>query len=233
MNPPRRRAAGYPILFYRENGTSSFCAFISTASGGVFSRKNKNMEEIEVKFLNINPKLTEKKLEGIGARKLFEKLYKRKVFDYPDLRLNEVGAWLRLRDEGDKINLTFKKRLGIKTDDGKTSDDSMEEIEVEVSNFEKTAEILNKIGLKEKFYEENRRIRYQLDDIEFDIDFWPGLEPYLEIEAPSWKKIDKAIKMLNLNPEDKKIFSTYQIYQLKGIDENDYREITFERMVKK
>jgi len=147
--------------------------------------------------------------------------------------LNEVGAWLRLRDEGDKINLTFKKRLGIKTDDGKTSDDSMEEIEVEVSNFEKTAEILNKIGLKEKFYEENRRIRYQLDDIEFDIDFWPGLEPYLEIEAPSWKKIDKAIKMLNLNPEDKKIFSTYQIYQLKGIDENDYREITFERMVKK
>jgi adenylate cyclase class 2 len=107
------------------------------------------------------------------------------------------------------------------------------ETEVKVSDFEKTAELLTKIGLKEKFYEENRRIRYQLSDTEFDIDFWPLLEPYLEIEAPSWEKIDEAIKLLKLNPEDKKIFSTYQVYQLKGIDENDYQELTFNRTIKK
>jgi len=191
------------------------------------------MEEIEVKFLNIDPKLIEKKLKEIGAKKVFEKFYKRKVFDYPDLRFDKIGAWIRLRDEGNKIMLTFKQRIGVKTHDGKTSDESMEETEIEVSDFEKTAEFLTKIGLKEKFYEENKRIRYQLGDIEFDIDFWPQLEPYLEIEAPSWEKIDKAIKLLNLDPKDKKIFSTYQIYQLKGINENDYQEITFERMVKK
>jgi len=129
------------------------------------------MEEIEVKFLNIDPKETEKKLKEAGAEKVFDKVYRRKVFDYPDLRLNDRGAYLRLRDEGDKITLTLKQRLGVKSHDGKTNDEGMEEIEIKVSDFEKTAELLTKMGLKEKFYEENRRIRHQLDDIEFDIDF--------------------------------------------------------------
>ena len=191
------------------------------------------MEEIEVKFLNINPDLIEKKLREIGAKKIFDKIYRRKVFDYPDLRLNNKGAWVRLRDGKDKITLTFKQRIGIKTHNGTVNDKSMEEIEVEVDDFNKTEEILSSIGLKEKFYEENRRIRYLLDDIEFDIDFWPQLEPYLEIEAVSWKEIDRAIKLLGLKEKDKKIFSTYQVYQLKGIDENNYKEITFEKMIKK
>jgi len=160
-------------------------------------------------------------------------MYRRRVFDYPDLRLDKSGAWVRLRDEGDKITLVFKQRVGIKGHNGKTNDETMEEIEVTVSDFEKTAAILRQIGLTEKFYEENRRIRYVLDEIEFDIDFWPQLEPYLEIEASSWNKIEKAINLLGLNPTDKKIFSTHQIYQLNGINENDYQEITFEKMVKK
>ena len=191
------------------------------------------MEEREVKFLNIDPGAIEKKLKNIGAKRIFDKVYRRRVFDHPDLRFNEKGAFLRLRDEGDKITMTFKQRLGVKTHDGKTNDEGMEEIEVTVSDFEKTAELLMKIGLKEKFYEENRRIRYQLNDIEFDIDFWPLLEPYLEIEAVSWEKIDKAVKLFELDPKDKKIFSTYQVYQLKGIDENDYQELTLKRAIKK
>lgn len=191
------------------------------------------MEEIEVKFLNIDPVPMEKKLIAIGAERIFEKLYRRKVFDYPDLRLHKKGAWIRLRDEGEKITLAYKERIGMKTFDGKTNDDSMEEIEINVSDFNKTAELLDKIGFIEKFYQENKRIRYQFDDIEFDIDFWPQLDPFLEIEAPSWEKIDEAIKMLELNPEDKRIFSTSQIYKLKGIEDIDYKEITFNGLIKK
>ena len=190
------------------------------------------MEEIEVKFLDINPKKIEKKLKNIGAQKVFDDLYRRKVFDYPDLRLDKAGSWIRLRDEGDKVTLAFKQRIGIGADE-KTHDKSMEEIEVEVSDFDKTAEILLKAGFIQKHYVENRRIRYQLDDIEFDIDFYPLIEPYLEIEVPSWEKINEVISLLGFNPEDKKIFSTYQIYELKGINFNDYKEVTFKRIVKK
>lgn len=191
------------------------------------------MEEIEVKFLNIDLVLMEDKIRTIGAQKVFEKLYKRRTFDYPDLRLHKKGAWIRLRDEGEKITLTYKERIGVKTFDGKTNDESMEEVEIIVSDFVKTAELLNRMGFVEKFYEENRRIRYQLGDIEFDIDLWPQLNPYLEIEAPSWEKIDEGIRLLGLNPEDKKIFSTNQVYKLNGIDELDYKEITFEGMIKR
>ena len=191
------------------------------------------MEEIEVKFLNVDPASIENKLMAIGAERMFEKLYRRRIFDYPDLRLHKKGAWIRLRDEGEKITLTYKERIGMKTFDGKTNDDSMEEIEVNVNNFDKTAELLNKAGFIEKFYQENKRIRYQLNDIEFDIDFWPQLDPYLEIEAPSWERIDEAIKLLELNPEDKRIFSTTQIYKLKGIEDIDYKEITFNGLIKR
>ena len=190
------------------------------------------MEEIEVKFLNIDPDLIENRLKEIGAKKVFERFYKRKAFDYPDLRLDKAGAWIRLRDEGDKITLAFKQRIGMAAD-AKSNDKGMEEIEVEVDDFEKTANLLLKAGFIEKHYAENKRIRYQLDDIEFDIDFFPQIEPYLEIEAPSWERINEAISLLKLNPEDKRIFSTYQIYELKGMNFNDYKEITFKKMIKK
>jgi len=191
------------------------------------------MEEVEVKFLDIDQKTIEKKLKKIGAKKIFDKLYKRRVFDYPDLRLHKQGAWIRIRDEGDRVTLTFKKRVGVKSHDGKINDKTMEEIEVGVNDFRATTKFLKSIGLKEKFYEENRRIRYKLGEIEFDLDFWPKLKPYLEIEAPSWKETNKAINLLGLNPKDKKIFSTYQIYKLAGIDEEDYKKITLKGLIKK
>ena len=190
-------------------------------------------EEIEVKFLNVDPKALEKRLKKIGAKKVFDRLYRRRVFDFPDLRLNQQGAWLRIRDEGDQIVLAFKRRLGIKDHSGRTNDRSMEEIEVRVGDFEKTREILLRLGLIEKFYQENRKVRYQFGKIEFDIDFHPRLKPYLEIEAPSWKEIDRAIKLLGYDPQDKKIFSTQQIYNLIGIDENDWQEMGFKRFVRK
>lgn len=189
------------------------------------------MEEIEVKFLDIDPENLIKKLEKLGAKKIFERLYKRRVFDYPDWRLDKDHSWLRLRDEGDQITLSFKKRL----EPGKngSNDKGMLEREILVNNFEETANILLSIGMIEKHYVENKRIRYILDDIEFDIDFYPQLEPYLEIEAPSWEKINKAIELLELDPEDQKIFSTNQVYSLKNISVKDYQKITFEEMVLK
>jgi len=191
------------------------------------------MGEIEVKFLNINSAVVQKKLEKIGAKRVGEYFYRRRVFDYPDWRLDKQGAWLRLRDEEDKITLSFKQRLGIKSHDGTTEDSGMEEVEIEVNDFEKTVILLNKLGFIEKHYAENKRIRWIKDGIEFDIDTFPELEPYLEIEAPSWKKIDEAIEWLELNPSEKKIFSTNQIYALKGILIADYTRLAFDGLVKR
>ena len=189
------------------------------------------MEEVEVKFLDIDPDSLIKKLEELGAQRIFERLYKRRVFDYPDWRLDKKYSWLRLRDEGDQITLAFKKR--VKPGQKGENDQSMQENEVIVSDFEKTTDILLNIGLTEKSYQENKRIRYILNDIELDIDFWPQIPPYLEIEAESWEKIEEAIKFLELNSEDKKIFSTTQVYENYKIDLNDYQKVTFQEMILK
>ncbi len=189
------------------------------------------MEEIEVKFLDINTESLIKKLEKLGAKRIFERLYRRRVFDYPDLRLDDNYSWVRLRDEGDQITLAFKQR--IKPGEKGENDQTMHESEIIVSDFEETTNILINIGLIEKSYQENKRIRYVLDDIEFDIDFWPQVPPYLEIEAESWEKVEEAIKLLELNSEDKKIYSTYQVYDVYNIKMKDYKRITFEEMILK
>lgn len=191
------------------------------------------MEEIEVKFLQVNKEELEEKLKALGAQKAGDYFYRRRVFDYPDYRLNSAGAWLRLRDEGDKVTMSFKQRLGMTSHDGSSNDGGMQEIEVVVSDFDKTAELILALGFIEKFYQENKRTRWVKDGVEFDIDTWPELEPYLEIEAPSWKKVDEAIAMLGFNPEEKKVFSTHQIYKLQGINELDYQRIAFDGLVKK
>mgnify|MGYP000956228617 CR=1 FL=1 len=191
------------------------------------------MEEIEVKFLNINPTSLQAKLKKIGAKKVGHYFYRRQMFDYADWRLDKKSAWVRLRDEGDKITLAYKQRLGVKSHSGKHNDGGMQEIEIEVSDFDKTSAILLSTGLVKKYYQENKRIRWKKGNVEFDIDFWPRLNPYLEIEAPSWKAIDKAIVLLGLNPDDKKIFTANQVYKLNGINELDYEEITFKRFVKR
>lgn len=191
-------------------------------------------QEYEVKFLDIDLKDIEEKLIDIGAKKVGDYFYKRITFDFPGFPLHNNGsAWLRLRDEGDKVSLTWKKRLGVKTHDGKVNDEGMEEIEVIVSDFNKTASILRSIGMIDKFYQENKRTRWSKNNVKFDIDTWPLLNPYLEIEADSWTLVDEAIKELKLNPNDKKIFSTNQVYKLNGIDEIDYVKIAFDEMVRR
>ncbi|MFH1508928.1 MAG: class IV adenylate cyclase [bacterium] len=190
-------------------------------------------EECEVKFLNVNIEELETKLKKLGAKKVGEFHYKRRVYDYPDRRLDKKGAWIRLRTDDKKTTLCYKERIGIKSHDGKTNDKTFHEVEFEVSDFEKAKEFMDNLGFKEKFYEENTRIRYMLNDIEFDIDTWPLLKPYLEIEAPTWDQVNEGIKLLELDPKDKKIFSTYQVYQLEGIDEFDFSVLTFAKQIKK
>ncbi len=189
------------------------------------------MEEIEVKFLNIDAAAMADKLESLGAKKLFDRIYRVITFDYPDLRLNEQAAWVRLRDEGEQVTLAFKQRLG--TGKSGENDKGMLEHETVVSNFDQTAEIMRKIGLTEKFNEEKRRIRYVHNGIEYDIDEMPLLKPYLEIEASSWEEIDAAIKLLELDDKDKKICSAFQIYEQAGINMLDYKILTFKKQIKR
>lgn len=191
-------------------------------------------EEIEVKYLNIDKEKIEEKLKEIRAVKVGDIFLRHVSFDYPDYRLDKDNSWIRLRDEGDKVVLAFKKRLGVTSQDGSTNDEGMEEIEVVVDSYVETKLFLKKIGLMEKHGEaQKRRSKWKKGDIDFDIDTIALVPTYLEIEAESWEDIEKVTVELGLNPDERKICSANQLYKIYGINTDEYWVINFDEIVKK
>ncbi len=188
------------------------------------------MEEIEVKFLDIDVGAIKRKLENLGAEFIGEFLYKSKSYDYANKSLKAKDAWVRLRDEGDKITLTYKQRL--KSEDA-LKDSGMREIEVNVNDFTTADNILKEIGLVEKFYEEKKRARYVLDGVECDIDQWPLIPPYIELEGKSLEELKKVAEKLGFNWAYYHMCSAMQIFDKYGIDENSFSILTFEKQIKK
>lgn len=187
------------------------------------------MEEIEAKFLGINPEKIEEKLSELDAKDMGEEILYAISFDYPGFPLDEQAAWVRLRNIGGKTMLAYKQRLGVKADGG--NDAGMKEIETEVGDFDMTREFLLAIGMIEKFANEKKRRSWVRGDIHYDLDTWPRLDPYLEIEAPNWEALDAAAKELGLDPEAKKICSATQIYKEAGINDKDFIKMTFSEWV--
>ena len=191
------------------------------------------MEEYEVKYLDIDPAALEAKIYSLGGTKAFDRLFHRAVFDYPDLRLDQQAAWVRVRDEGDQVTMAFKQRIGYDPADSATNDAGMKEYEVVVSDFETACNILRSIGLTDKFYIENRRVQFRLAGAEIDIEYWPMLQPYLEIEGASWAEVETTIAKLGLDPSISKRYSTTQIYAQQGINDKDYQILAMDHQVKK
>lgn len=190
------------------------------------------MEEIEVVFLDVEPEEVERELKRVGAKKKFDRVFKKTVFDFADWRLNAEYAWLRLRDEGDGVRLAYKRRVGPKAGKG-GSDLGMEEVEVEVSDFKKMTEILQRLGMVVKFEQEQRRIEYELEGVKVDIDFRPLLAPFVEIEGETRKEVLAVAGKLGFRTEEAKVMPAWEIYKLRGIEEADYRILTFEKQVKR
>ena len=190
-------------------------------------------KEIEAKILNIDVPALEAKLAALGATNTGEKLFRSTSFDYPGFPLDKQAAWVRLRDEGDKVTLAYKQRLGVLNMSEGTDDSGMEEVEVEVSDFETAKQFLIKLGLVEKFSQEKKRVTWKKESITYDIDTWPRLDPYLEVEGYTWEAVDAAIIELGIGLEEKKICSATQIYQMAGIRDKDYIKMTFSEFIKR
>ena len=144
--------------------------------------------EYEIKVLEIDINKIINFLELLWAKKVGEYFQKRYVYD-----LNPVqnGKWIRLRTNGIKTTLTYKDIVS-------NTIDGTKEVEIEVDNFENTNELLNKIGCFSRSYQENKRIKYILDDVEIDIDSWPMIPTYMEIEGKNEEAVNNMLEKLNI-----------------------------------
>ncbi|MBQ8131120.1 MAG: CYTH domain-containing protein [Bacilli bacterium] len=164
--------------------------------------------EYEVRVLEINVEDVKKKLEGIGAEFQWDSLQKRYVYDFIP-RVD--GKWIRLRTNGIKTTLTIKNLVSSEID-------GTQELEIEVDNFERANLILKELGYDPKGYQENRRIQYVWNGVEIDIDSWPLIPTYLEVEGPSEGAVYNTIKALGFEKGDTTTRDVEGIYLDYGHD---------------
>lgn len=150
--------------------------------------------EIEVKFLNIDHEIMRERLRAAGALCAVPmRLMRRAIIDYPDGRLQKgnENSFLRVRDEGDKVTLTYKKFESL-------SLSGAAEIQLNVDSFENAVRLLEAAGLELKSFQESKRETWSLGDVEIVLDEWPWLTPYMEIEGPTEESLRQAASTLGL-----------------------------------
>ncbi|WP_200880748.1 radical SAM protein [Thermoactinomyces daqus] len=173
--------------------------------------------EYEGKILEINPSEMEDKILSRGGEKVGEALMRRYVYD---ITPGNKSKWIRLRDTGKEITLTIKEihHDGI---------DGTEETEISVDSFETANKMLEKLGYKAKGYQENRRTSFILDGARLEIDEWPMIPPYLEIEANSREEVIKIASLLGFDDAQLTGENTIKIYAKYGIDLNEIKDLRF------
>jgi len=176
--------------------------------------------EFEVKVLDIDVEEIKKKLESLGAKKIIEREMRRNVYSTkPGNHSRDIlSKWIRLRDNGERVTLSIKevKHDGI---------DGTKEMGIVVDDFEKTEKILKELSFICVNYQENKRISYKLDEVKVEIDFWPKIPPYIEIEGDSPEEVEKAVKLLGFDMSQTTSISVVKVYEKYGLNLNDFQQL--------
>jgi len=181
--------------------------------------------EIEAKWIVSDWVGMRQRLMQVGAKLVApERLMRRRPFAYPDNRLERIGAWVRVRDEGDKVTLSYKQLRD-------RSLTGTREVTVVVSDFERTCELLKAIGLEAKSYQETRRETWRLGECEVTLDTWPWIPPVVEIEAGDEATVQAGAAALGfvwaaaLHGSIENVYQRY--YDVTESEVTDWPEISF------
>jgi adenylate cyclase class 2 len=134
--------------------------------------------EVEVKFLAADLGAVRARLAARGAVLVAPRVFERNVrFDTPDETLRQRRELLRLRQDT-RARLTFKGSAdGIATE-AKV----LEEIEIEVSDFDRAATILGRLGFRPVQVYEKYRETYKWRAVEIVLDEMPYGD-FIELEG--------------------------------------------------
>lgn len=173
--------------------------------------------EYESRILEVDIKKAINKLKSLSAIYVDDYVYTRYVYDTKPAHENK---WIRLRSDGSKTTLTFKE-FKSKTIDGTN------ELEIEVSDLEKTKELLKILGYEPRSIQENKRTRYVLNDVEIDIDSWPYIPAFIEVEGKNETEVNKVIDVLKECGKEVTNIDVQGIYEKYGYSKEDTNYLSF------
>lgn len=152
------------------------------------------MYEVETKVLDVDAAALAEQLQELGARQVQDTKLVVDWFRQPEWREGDDEWYLRIRSYSDgKAEVTWKGRsekLGVSR--------KHKEINFLVPDPEIIADLFEAIGLERYAHQEKFRKSWMLEDWRFDLDQYPGMPAYLEIEGASEEHIQQALLMLDV-----------------------------------
>ena len=164
--------------------------------------------EYEAKVLDIDPDTVAGRIKNLGGQHVADRLMRRYVYDIVP---GDQSKWIRLRDTGRETTLCVKQILS-------DAIDGVREVEVNVSDFDATNALLGMLGYSPKAYQENRRSSWKLSTVRLELDSWPLIPPYLEIEADSTEEVHATALRLGFEIAELTAENTTAVYTRYGHD---------------
>lgn len=133
------------------------------------------------------------------------------------------NKWVRLRDTNGNVTLTVKHVFDKNND----SVQKVAEYETGVASVDDMDKVLTAMGFAKRNVQEKIRTQYTYRGAEIDIDQWPRLKPYIEIESDNTDLYQQIIDGCGF--VDKEIVScnTEELYRRIGINSREIPELLF------
>jgi len=181
-------------------------------------------KEIECRFLEIDVADLQRKLAAAGATDHGEELLREIIFYDKELTYVAQHKLVRLRQTNKGCFLTYK-HMQQRTVDGTI------EIETKVEDMEKARALLVAIGLTDFRHQEKRRHGYNLGDVKVEIDTWPQIPSYVELEGNSEQELKATAEKLGLDWEKRDTTSARVVIEGRyNIPVSKLRYFTFSRV---
>jgi adenylate cyclase class 2 len=165
------------------------------------------MKEIEVKVLEIDVKKVTADLKKLGAKKVFDGSVVTTYYDYPSRMLHKKGISLRTRCLGKKAYITWKSNVSKKI--AKIRD----EHECLVENIQVIETAFQGLGLKKVVVSRKHRISYALKNIHVDIDTYPCIPTFMEVEGKNVQEIRRFLMSLGFSMKNAKAWSGKEFFR--------------------
>ena len=155
-----------------------------------------------------------KKLEEIGAKKVYDDVRTIIALDTEDRHfLNDKDKLIRVTDEG-SIKVTMHVN--------QSKPDIKSGIKFKTSRLKETMDFFHEMGLDPISKVEAPRISYELGKIDFDIDKFPAIPAFLEIDIENIEEegytVESLLAKLGLENNRVVVKGTEDIHELYGVD---------------
>lgn len=180
-------------------------------------------KETEVRFLEIDKESLVAKLRKLGADDLGEFLLEEVIIYDKDLTWLREKRFIRLRKSGGTTKITYKQHAG-------NPEEGAHELEFEISDLDAAAKLFETIGLLPYRRQQKKRHSLRLNGVVFDIDTWPRIPAYIEIEGPSIKILREAAGRIGLDWKNVVYDDAKDVIEKKyGVPVSSMRWFTFDR----